>query len=36
MDQEKGEHPPPLPVEPGHVMTAKTYQRLVDAQQKQK
>lgn len=37
MDQEKGEHPTaPLPVEPGHVMSQKAYQRLVEAQQKQK
>jgi len=39
MDQPKNDHPPPvpLPIEPGHVMSPKQYQRLVDAQkQKQK
>lgn len=36
MDQTKDDHPPPLPVEPGHVMSPEAYQRLVDAQQKQK
>ena len=37
MDQTQDEHTPaPLPIEPGHVMSPKAYQRLVEAQQKQK
>jgi hypothetical protein len=37
MDQQQSEHPPAqLPVEPGHVMSRKQYQRLMEAQHKQK
>lgn len=35
MDQPDDEYAP-APIEPGHVMSSEAYQRLVDAQQKQK
>lgn len=34
MDQPKDDHPPPLPIEPGHVMSKEKYEQLVKAQQK--
>lgn len=35
MDQTEDEQAP-APIEPGHVMSQEAYQRLVEAQQKQK